>query len=80
MIASETALRHQPMNWRDSIWVSDIGLAVGVPDAVNAALSSPMKENTYCCCSLDSVARLGGLPPNWASFDRLGPENNALGG
>ncbi len=27
-----------------------------------------------------SVARLGGLPPNWASFDRLGPENNALGG
>ncbi len=22
-----------------------------------------------------SVARLGGLPPNWASFDRLGPEN-----
>ncbi len=45
MIASEMASRHQPMNWRDSIWVSDIGLAVGVPDAVNAALSSPMKEN-----------------------------------
>ncbi len=21
MIASETASRHQPMNWRDSIWV-----------------------------------------------------------
>ncbi len=21
-----------------------------------------------------SVARLGGLPPNWASFDGLGPE------
>ncbi len=27
-----------------------------------------------------SVARLGGLLPNWASFDRLGPEINALGG
>ncbi len=25
---------------------SDIGHAVGVPDAFNAALSSPMKENT----------------------------------
>ncbi len=23
VIASETASRHQPMNWRDSIWVSD---------------------------------------------------------
>ncbi len=29
---------------------------------------------------IGSVARLGGLPPNWASFDRLGPEINALGG
>ncbi len=25
-------------------------------------------------------ARLSELPPNWASFDWLGPENNALGG
>ncbi len=31
-------------------------------------------------CAVGSVARLGGLPLNWASFDRLGPENNALGG
>ncbi len=47
MIASETASRHQPMNWRDSIEASDIGHAGGVPDAFNAALSSPMKENTF---------------------------------
>ncbi len=31
-------------------------------------------------CNRLSVARLGGLPPNWASFDRFGLENNALGG
>ncbi len=31
VIASETASRHQPMNWRDSIRASDIGHAGGVP-------------------------------------------------
>ncbi len=31
-------------------------------------------------CLPSSVARLGGFPPNCASFDRLGPEINALGG
>ncbi len=45
---------------------------------------SPAICDTLCPISintaLSSVARLGGLPPNWASFDRLGPENNALGG
>ncbi len=35
------------MNWRDSIWVQTSVHAVGVPDAVNAELSSPMKENTF---------------------------------
>ncbi len=33
VIASEMASRHQPMNWRDSIWVFRLGHAVGVPDA-----------------------------------------------
>ncbi len=45
MIASETASRHQPINWRDSIWVQTSVTQWAFPDAFNAALSSPMKEN-----------------------------------
>ncbi len=37
-----------------------------------------------CVCALQMCVQCwqigGGLPPNWASFDRLGSENNALGG
>ncbi len=44
MIASETASRHQPMNWHDSIEASDIGHAGGVPDAFNAASRSLFRE------------------------------------
>ncbi len=43
-------------------------------------LSRPGLANRDSGAPGGSVARLGGLPPNWASFDRLGPENNALGG
>ncbi len=33
VIASETASRHQPMNWRDSLWVPGLGHSEGVPVA-----------------------------------------------
>ncbi len=42
VIASETASRHQPMNWRDSIWVQDF-----VPEAVNAVLSYLWKRTVF---------------------------------
>ncbi len=47
MIASKTASRHQPMNWRDSIRASDIGHAGSVLKSVkHAASSEPMIENS----------------------------------
>ncbi len=44
MIASETASRHQPMNWCDSIGASDIGHAGGVPKGKPQRLI-PYSEN-----------------------------------
>ncbi len=46
VIASETASRHQPMNWRDSKGASDIGHAGGVPEAwiAHAASRSLFRE------------------------------------
>ncbi len=47
VIASETASRHQPMNWRDSIWVSDSVTRWAFPmrKAKLRSVELPMKEN-----------------------------------
>ncbi len=59
------------------VCVRALHVCVCASDVCVCALQMCVCARFRCVCS---VARLGGLPPNWASFDRLGPENNALGG
>ncbi len=44
VIASETASRHQPMNWRDSIWVQD-SVTRRRSRSGQRSVELPMKEN-----------------------------------
>ncbi len=45
VIASETASRHQPMNWRDSIWVQDSVTLRRSQSGKLRSVELPMKEN-----------------------------------
>ncbi len=45
VIASETASRHQPMNWRDSIWVQDSVTRRRSQSGKLRSVELPMKEN-----------------------------------
>ncbi len=47
VIASETASRHQPMNWRDSIWVQDSVTRRRSQSVLKLrSVKLPMKENS----------------------------------
>ncbi len=47
VIASETASRHQPMNWRDSIWVQDSVTRRRSQSGKLRSVELPMKENVW---------------------------------
>ncbi len=47
VIASETASRHQPMNWRDSIWVQTRSRSGRSRCVKLRSVELPMKENNW---------------------------------
>ncbi len=72
----------EALRLRHTVCVADVERVCCVTAAEQIRFTSILfcRGHLIRAYSAGSVARLGGLPPKWASFDRLGPENNALGG
>ncbi len=65
---------------QESLYYIDFRFLVGLYWTKSITSNNCVFNGELCGIVTVSVARFGGLPPNWASFDRFGPENNSLGG